>query len=77
MSHVPIPDQATQAKDPRHHAKKMHRRLQGILDNLREDVKKVDEPQLKATFETTAEVLGGLKKAFSDYKRKNEPAWLR
>jgi len=35
----------------------------------------VDEPQLKAMFETAAEVLGGLKKAFSDYERKNDSAW--
>jgi len=25
--------------------------------------------------ETAAEVLGGLKKAFGDYEKKNEPAW--
>jgi hypothetical protein len=35
----------------------------------------VDEPQLKAMFETSAEVLSGLSKAFSDYERKNESAW--
>jgi hypothetical protein len=28
-------------------------------------------------FETAAEVLGGLSKAFSDYERKNEAAWRR
>jgi hypothetical protein len=26
-------------------------------------------------FETAAEVLGGLAKAFEDYEKKNEPAW--
>jgi len=26
-------------------------------------------------FETSAEVLGGLMKAFSDYEKKNEAAW--
>ena len=30
------------------------------------------EPQLKAMFETSAEVLGGLEKAFKDYEKKNE-----
>lgn len=40
-----------------------------------EDIEKVDEPQLKAMFETAAEVLGGLKKAFSDFERKNDSAW--
>jgi hypothetical protein len=28
-------------------------------------------------FETSAEVLGGLEKAFRDYEQKNEDAWRR
>jgi len=58
-----------------HHTQKMQMRLQDTMDHLREDIRKVDEPQLKAMFETAAEVLGGLKKAFSDYEQKNEAAW--
>jgi uncharacterized membrane-anchored protein YhcB (DUF1043 family) len=61
--------------DPRHHTQKMQRRLKETIDHLREDVEKVDEPQLKAMFETSAEVLGGLVKAFHDYEQKNEAAW--
>jgi hypothetical protein len=53
----------------------MQLRLQEIIDHLRGDIGKVDEPQLKAMFETSAEVLTGLKKAFSDYEQKNESAW--
>jgi hypothetical protein len=53
----------------------MQRRLQETMDHLRDDIGKVDEPQLKAMFETAAEVLGSLKKAFRDYERKNEKAW--
>ena len=30
---------------------------------------------VQGLFETAAEVLGGLKKAFSDYEQKNELAW--
>lgn len=44
----------------------MQRALQEIRTHLREDIQKVDEPQLKAMFETSAEVLGGLEKAFKD-----------
>ena len=33
--------------------------------------------QLEAMFETSAEVLSGLKKAFSDYEQKNESAWRK
>jgi len=66
---------ATSDRDPRHHTQNMQRRLQETMDHLRQDIGKVDEPQLKAMFETAAEVLGGLKKAFHDYEQKKEKAW--
>src|SRR4051812_9528938 len=47
----------------------------GERDHTRSDVAKVDDPQLKAMFETSAEVLLGLVKALGDYERKNEAAW--
>jgi hypothetical protein len=62
-------------RDPRRHTQKMQKALEEIKNHLREDIEKVDEPQLKAMFETAAEVLGGLVKAFGDYEQKNEPAW--
>jgi hypothetical protein len=46
-------------------------------DHLLADIEKVDEPQLKAMFETAAEVMGGLKKAFSGHEKKNESAWRK
>jgi hypothetical protein len=55
----------------------MKKRLSETVTHLREDIQKVDEPQLKAMFETSAEVLGGLIKAFSDYEKKNEAAWRK
>jgi uncharacterized membrane-anchored protein YhcB (DUF1043 family) len=67
----------TAEHDPRHHTQKMQRKLHEIIDHLRKDIEKVDEPQLKAMFETSAEVLAGLAKAFHDYEQKNEPAWRR
>jgi hypothetical protein len=57
-------------KNPQHHTQKMKARLQETITHLREDVQKVDEPQLKA-------MLGGLMKAFSDYEKKNEAAWRK
>ena len=56
------------------HAKMQHR-LKETIGHLREDIDLVDEPQLKARFEMSAEVLGGLVKAFHDYEQKNESAW--
>jgi uncharacterized membrane-anchored protein YhcB (DUF1043 family) len=64
-------------RDPRHHTQKMQTRVQELIDHLRADLDKVDDIQLKAMFETSAEVLAGLKKAFSDYQQKNESAWRK
>jgi hypothetical protein len=61
--------------DPLHHTQKMQERLQEIITHLREDIEKVDEPQFKAMFETSAEVLAGLVKTFRDYEQKRETAW--
>jgi len=63
--------------DPRHHVQKMQKALADVQGHMREDIDKVDDPQFKAMFETSAEVLGGLIKAFDDYGKKNESAWRR
>lgn len=68
---------STSQSDPRHHTRTMKARLQEDIAHLREDILKVDEPQLKAMFETSAEVLGALVKTFDDYERRNEAAWHR
>ena len=68
---------STSSSDPNVHVQKMEQRLAEIRDHLREDVGKVDDPQFKAMFETAAEVLGGLTKAFRDYQQKSEKAWQR
>jgi hypothetical protein len=62
-------------RNPFHHTTKMRQRLGDTIDHMRSDIGKVDDPQFKAMFETAAEVLAGLVKAFSDYERKNEAAW--
>jgi hypothetical protein len=66
---------AEEEPDPKHHARKMQQRLDQLIAHLRSDIEKVDEPQAKAMFETSAEVLAGLSKAFGDYERKTEAAW--
>lgn len=43
------------------------------MSHLREDVEKIDEPQLKAV-KDAAEVLGGLKTAQDQSERENERA---
>jgi hypothetical protein len=64
-------------RNPQHHTQNMKKRLSETVTYLREDIGKVDEPQLKAMFETSAEVLVGLIKAFDDYEKKNETAWRK
>jgi hypothetical protein len=61
--------------DPRVHTQKMQKALKDIQTRLREDIGKVKEPKLQAMFETSAEVLGGLMKAFQEYEKRNEAAW--
>src|SRR5687768_15488056 len=61
--------------DPLYHTQNMQQRLQEIVTHLRDDIDKVDEPQFKAMFETSAEVLEGIIKAFRDYEQKSERAW--
>ena len=41
---------------------------------MREDTGKFDEPKAQALFETSAEVLQGLRKAFDHYESGAEPA---
>jgi hypothetical protein len=61
--------------DPRHHTLKIKSMLGDIVQHTREDISKVNEPKAQALFETTAEVLIGLQKAFSDYEEGSELAW--
>jgi hypothetical protein len=61
--------------DPRHHTQKLKQMLNDTADHARQDVRKVQDPKAQALFETTAEVLGGLVKAFDDFEQKREEAW--
>jgi hypothetical protein len=65
----------TDERDPLHHTRKMAARLKETIDHMRADIGKVDEPQFKAMFETSAEVLGAWSRRFEDYGKKNERAW--
>jgi hypothetical protein len=63
--------------DPRHHTEKLKSMLSEVIDHAREDVNKVNDGKAQALFETTAEVLIGLRKAYTDFEQGNEPAWRR
>ena len=61
--------------NPIHHTRKIKAQMRQLIEHLREDVGKVAEPKAQALFETSAEVLTGLVKAFDDYEKKSEAAW--
>jgi hypothetical protein len=61
--------------DPRHHTQKLKQMLNETAEHSREDVSKISDPKAQALFETTAEVLKGLVKAFDDFEQKREEAW--
>ena len=46
-----------------------------LIDRLRRDIKAVNDLQVKALLEVSAEVIGGLLKSVEDFERKEEPAW--
>ena len=46
-----------------------------MIDHLHKDIERAPEPQFQALLETSAEVLGGLRKAFEDYGKHAEAAW--
>lgn len=61
--------------DPQHHYPKIRGMLADAARHSREDVGKVDDPKAKALFETTAEVLDGLIRAYEHAEKRSEPAW--
>jgi predicted house-cleaning noncanonical NTP pyrophosphatase (MazG superfamily) len=62
-------------KNPIHHTQKIKAWMGQLIEHLREDVGKITEPKAMALFETSAEVLTGLVKAFNDYEKRSEAAW--
>jgi hypothetical protein len=63
------------SKDPRAHTANIRKTFGELIQHLREDIKKVEEPKAQALFETAAEVMSGLDTAFKHYEEKSEEAW--
>jgi hypothetical protein len=61
--------------DPRYHTANVKRMLDDVAQHVRADVDKVHDPKAQALFETTAEVLIGLRKAYDDFEQRREGAW--
>jgi hypothetical protein len=67
----------TRETDPRHHTAKVRGMLSDVVDHVRSDIGKVNDPGAKALFETTAEVLLGLRTAYEHFEEGSEEAWRR
>jgi hypothetical protein len=65
----------TESNEPKAHTANVRAEFRELIQHLREDTKKVDEPKAKALFETAAEVITGLDTAFEHYEQKSESAW--
>jgi hypothetical protein len=59
----------------RHHTQELKQTLKDTAHHAREAVPKISDPKAQALFETSAEVLLGLAKAFEDFEQKREEAW--
>ena len=63
------------SKDPRAHTANVRKEFRELINHLRGDINKIDEPKAQALFETTAAVISGLDTAFKHYEEKSEEAW--
>jgi hypothetical protein len=68
-------NQTLSEKDPSYHTQNVGRMFEDLIKHLREDIDQVDDPQAKALFEVSAEVLQGLHRAFEHFETKTEKAW--
>ena len=64
-----------EAADAKEHTRLMEKRFRETVHDLRSDIPAIADPRARALFETAAEVIGGLEKAFHDYDKKDELAW--
>lgn len=67
---------AIHSSEPKVHAQNIERYIYELKLLCHEEISHVNDPKAKALFETTAEVLGGLEKAYSDYQSENLGAWI-
>lgn len=62
--------------NPKEHAQYLEQYITELKNHCLEEVRLVTDPKAKALFQTSADVLAGLEKAFSDYQSENFGAWV-
>lgn len=63
--------------DTKRHATNAIKAINELIEYVRGDIDRVDEPRFQALLETTAEVLIGLRTAYKDYADGQEAVWRR
>jgi len=63
--------------DPKQHTQRIRKMLVDAAQQARSGIAEIEEPSARALFETSAEVLTGLAKAYEDYDAGSEPAWRK
>lgn len=71
----PASESQEKSNDPMYHAANIERMLGELTNHVRQDLERVNDPRAQALFETSAEVLQGLGKAYHDFQTKSEKAW--
>ena len=66
---------ATLTTDTRSAFRTTQENLDKLIQEVRRNAETATEPKAQALFETTAEVLIGLRKAYEDYGTGKEKAW--
>ena len=61
--------------NPIQHVLDIRQRILSVVQQARASVNEVGEPRAQALFETTAETLKGLAKAYEDYNAGAEDVW--
>lgn len=62
--------------NPKEHAQHIEKYISDLKHLCQEDTRLVTDPKAKALFETAADILDGLEKAFSDYQSENFGGWV-
>lgn len=62
-------------QDSREVARGLRSKMDDLVGELRQQIGTVDDPSARALFETSAEVIIGLRTAFEHFENKSEEAW--
>jgi hypothetical protein len=63
------------SSSPSVHSGNVRKQLSELIDHLKADIERVDEPRFQALLETSAEVLKGVRTSFEHYEEHREKAW--